>query len=1268
MNDFGESAMRKSVLLCAAFSLGIIASAAAQEQPTLSVPLWMEGQNQGGWEGNHNATVEKDPEGVILKAGKEGSYGAVFRGLGEIDLDRCPFFAVEVDKFEGEFGCKLTNNAKKDKQVIFSPSADTRFYMTHLPSQTGWSGKVSLSLGIYCHGAGKSLRVKKIEFLSKPTKEMMEKYDQIRNLLFNSSFELDAPGQAPMQTWHRIGSYLLSDTPWRIVEGDAFHGSKSALTIRPGKLLIQREIHGPGAGIYTFSVHMKAAKDGHKARLSVVTYKQGKPFATTTESKDVTAGKEWSRYYMTIDVPVIRNRGVLGATDLIVESLDEGELRLDAMQFELAQKPTMYGDNRSLLSYKRIADLRTPLYPQVVEPSGPVQPPACEMGTIKLAPLGGAMPPAEGWPMLGTVTLPQGVSYDIKTWRLKNPGAAYLPAQMRVLARWKGDGSIKAAEVIGEADGSKEWTLEYNSNVPAPSVENPLEIRGPISVGPVFSVTSVDGKPFSMPEKPATTRVEESGPIRAVVRIEGSHRSETGEELLSYVARLHAFHDRHLTRTEYTWVNTNASPTAMVSSIGFRVPLDSKEIRAIAFFGAEGKTHEIKPATLRLSSGSPRAIRGAAGGSILQCDENKKYFYEIRSGEGPPQRFEGKAEGRVRVDLGEKVLDLRVNDWWQDHPMEIAADKDGLTVYFWSPRVKASELTRGMAKTYIVDIWHGPKDKAPAIMAGPTQLVAPPSIYCLSGVFGGRILPSEGSPFLIFEKAVNSPRCRARMDPEVMLATDCYGQFNYGDCIGDGGWANQETQHDHAAWVHYLRTGDPRMFEVAQAGARHYRDVDIDQISGSTITHNPSHTLGGESTSHAWIQGTLDHYLATGERRSMEVALLHSDFLKSVPLEKLTTGGREVTRILDNFGDLYMLTGDDELIKKYHEIVAAQRENLKKGKTQFPGLFQHETDGQWAYPAGFPPWYGLYSMVKMRLATGDKSWEKALEEETRYAMAKLPFEYARPEFFSDNKLTDDQRIVRCMAEGTIGDRGCMLFPPLGYAYAWTKNKRYLDIGMTTTYIAIISREYQDPLFALAGVFLQQAREAGLGAEDEKRYYEEALDIMKGAARPRLSNPGFEEGAKDWKAWREKSTTSSFWRPVREKCMRPDTVIKKEGKQSLHVIIVRDCPPWGSGVGLGSELFVVGKGKSLVIEGWVRSKGDVKVGVALGLDPLSAELEPQSFTGSIGEPDADGWRRWKVEAKTEADSLARLSLNTSRADPKAEGEAWWDGITVGTSND
>ncbi|MCK5805865.1 MAG: hypothetical protein KAI66_23745, partial [Lentisphaeria bacterium] len=356
--------------------------------------------------------------------------------------------------------------------------------------------------------------------------------------------------------------------------------------------------------------------------------------------------------------------------------------------------------------------------------------------------------------------------------------------------------------------------------------------------------------------------------------------------------------------------------------------------------------------------------------------------------------------------------------------------KQGLTVYFWSPRVKAVELTQAMAKSYTVDIWRGPMERAPGGMGGPIVLVASPEAYCRSGVFGGTFLATANSPFPIFERTVIENACLSTMAPSYLNDYDCYGQFNQGDFRGDGGWSNLETQRGHAAWLYFMRSGDPALFHVAEAAARHYRDSDIDQFSGAAIIHNVSHTLGTRSTSHAWVQGMLDHCLVTGDRRTMEVALLHAGQLKHTlkSPEKRGLGGRIVTRILDNLADLFMVTSDDALPNAYGTILNELRELVQREKATMPGIFQDKMYGPWYYRADFMPWYGLYSLAKMRLATGDPRWQEAFIAEANHALSRDTFAHSSAEFFVRNELSDDERIVRCLAEGSIGDRGCMLFP------------------------------------------------------------------------------------------------------------------------------------------------------------------------------------------------------------------------------------------------
>lgn len=1115
------------------------------------------------------------------------------------------------------------------------------------------------------------------------------------NLLFDAGFEGSTVGKAPRQTWHRVGSYLPEPTPWKTVDDEAFEGKRCLKTSKKGSVVLQREIWMPG-GLYIFSAYLKAFRPEHRVRMWVRTYRygyhQGEPFIVDkVDDRTVAVTTEWTRYAMPLNLPIIRNRHLVGPLDLGIESLDDGELWLDAIQFEPGDTPTPFLCNDPI--YERLPDLRTPLYKPVEDPpqpdrSGPERP-----GCI---PLKSMYPPEHiprGWPMIGTVTLPEGQTYDVATWLLRSNDGKRLATQWRVLARWKRDGSIKAVQVISEYDGADGWMIEYGTKPDRPAwpdgiktevSDKRVQLRTPsltieiekngscglkiASLGGSetrFFTETVDGARFqSASSGAAAVRLEENGPARAVVRIEGDHKDKEERHLLSYVARVNLFRAQPLVRLEYTWINTNASSSTPVGAIGWHIPFGRLKAKRVVFAGADGRRHAID----------------LAGGpvSINQFNSEGRYVYEILSETGAIERFTGKAEGEMQIEFGDEILLLHICDWWQNHSLGIRVGAKDASIYFWPPWANAVDLSRGMSKTFLVDLWFGSKEQAPHAVKGPVQLVPPAEVYCRSGLFGGEILPQTGSPFPLFERISGSGPCLDRMLFSYRDKYDLYGQFNYGDTVGDGGWGNLESYLDHAMWLEYIRTGNPQFFEIAQAASRHYRDIDTSQISGSPIEHNLSHTLGGENTSHAWVQGILDQYILTGELRSLEVLILHVDFLKQLSSEKLTGGGRTVTRVLDTLADLYMLTGDDELIERYRQICAAQRENIRKGDSPVPGLFQSlsyrtmkrsdgvwtkEKKGEWVYPCGMESWYGLYSLVKMWLATGQEEWSQFLTEEIGYAMAPKVFAADRPEYFGDNPLTTDQRIIRCLAESLIGNRGCVLFPVLGYAYHITGDRRYLEIGMTAVYIAMISEQYKDPLYVLAGIFLEQARRAGLGEADERRYYQAAIEIMKGTAHPCLANPGFEDGLKGWIAWRYKGA-GSYWDPIRQAYLNIDTSQKKEGRQSLHMIVRNPTQKLAGGeIPLESDDFLLEPGRTYRLTGWVKLQGEVRPIVLFNLRPLSVDAQPTSIEAHIGPPEADGWQQWRLEAKADIASVGRLMLILLRATRNSEGEAWFDGIIV-----
>ena len=117
-----------------------------------------------------------------------------------------------------------------------------------------------------------------------------------------------------------------------------------------------------------------------------------------------------------------------------------------------------------------------------------------------------------------------------------------------------------------------------------------------------------------------------------------------------------------------------------------------------------------------------------------------------------------------------------------------------------------------------------------------------------------------------------------------------YGLLNYGDwCQHEWSWGNNEYDSPFAFYVEFLRGGDPRWWPIAADAARHLADVVTINASadprqmGAQYVHMPGHAGGclrpyfhrkmGSSSnapSHTWVEGSVLHYLLTGDENQRE--------------------------------------------------------------------------------------------------------------------------------------------------------------------------------------------------------------------------------------------------------------------------------------------------------------------------------------------------------------------------------------------------------------
>ena len=198
----------------------------------------------------------------------------------------------------------------------------------------------------------------------------------------------------------------------------------------------------------------------------------------------------------------------------------------------------------------------------------------------------------------------------------------------------------------------------------------------------------------------------------------------------------------------------------------------------------------------------------------------------------------------------------------------------------------------------------------------------------------------------------------------------------WNDIVRTVGTFNNEAQDlIYQLWVYYLRTGERKYFQFAEAKSEHTEDVDFihrdpksDRAVGLMHYHNVLDWSGGPSPSHSLIGGFMLHYYLTGNRRALEVARGAADNA----LRAQTIGGfvrakglnREVTGPLLTLLEVYEATWE----KKYRDAIDTTLEVIRRASdpetgalpvSLFTGIGEHE-DEVWAegvdnrtdYPGG----------------------------------------------------------------------------------------------------------------------------------------------------------------------------------------------------------------------------------------------------------------------------------------------------------------------------
>ena len=661
------------------------------------------------------------------------------------------------------------------------------------------------------------------------------------------------------------------------------------------------------------------------------------------------------------------------------------------------------------------------------------------------------------------VPFPRGEVFSLNNLRLDDGNGLETPAQFASLVQWP-DGSLKSVLVQFHSDISTDFSTDYillyGSGVSHSNYATNLsyiEDAAFITVktgavqfklnkaqftlfdqvwvdnnknglyensekmmsqpGDIFLINAFDNLEYksSLYTSPVYT-IEESGPVRMVIKATGKLQADNGNTLTDFIVWIYAYADQGQIEVEYTLVDTRVEENVeayrdqlalSVTGYGLKVPLNLSTLTYS--FGGEGNTIYTGPVTgnhYLYQSGEMNYVNGGL--------EAFTFSYE-GAGSG------AKAPGWMDVSGGTSGVSVMVKDFWQQFSKELAIENNTLVTYLHPtrsslpnpdlsyPKQDANTMKykrpntfyfprEGGAKTYqVLFDFHGENysafdtnDHNKVFQTHHPLVTAPASWYTNSKVFG-EIIESGAWSAGYDQQLIDGYYTRSiENKKDTGGIAVMYGWRDFGDRMRAGwigesdgvripGFYNDTHVGAHQFFIQYLRTKDKRWWELAETASRHWMDVDVSHTNrkggpwgsknfgpgeGHMIKHEMSdHHSRNIHKGHAHISGLPDYYLMTGDKRAREVIEEVGDWWAKASPKFFATpvGSTHWSEAERDFGwplfvmnEVYRATGDTKYLQ-----AAAQEVNHLLQWWQTPS--DHWVDGvivgqnDWAQGTGW--WY-----------------------------------------------------------------------------------------------------------------------------------------------------------------------------------------------------------------------------------------------------------------------------------------------------------------------
>lgn len=325
------------------------------------------------------------------------------------------------------------------------------------------------------------------------------------------------------------------------------------------------------------------------------------------------------------------------------------------------------------------------------------------------------------------------------------------------------------------------------------------------------------------------------------------------------------------------------------------------------------------------------------------------------SADGTPVEQSHKAAGWMSISGDQFGVSIGIRNMFEEYPNELAVDLESGEVYAysWSPNESPMSFERsvpqfgmpgnfatGLTKTTETIFYFHDGDQTLSeikqimdFVLNPPVAHADHSWYGNSGVYGNFADADHNFPELERSMQYKFDWMLFNQNWEPW-----YGMFNYGDVKNYYfrenwyQWANNEPAQDFMWWTNFIRTGEPKMYEMAQASSRHSMDVDNvhwprpEKYRGDTNSaldwfmsekqpdgtpylgmgrrHSDGH-WSSMLSAHVWVTGWLASYYLDGYHRGLDVARMTGDYYIRQIFGEHGLTGRRLYLSIWNLAELY---------------------------------------------------------------------------------------------------------------------------------------------------------------------------------------------------------------------------------------------------------------------------------------------------------------------------------------------------------------------------